>query len=207
MKNVCYSDVDPAVMVRLGSLSLGPNKGNDYKIEVFIPHEKYDFFTKQNDIAVIKLADRVNFVDPKAVRPACLWQSEKLDAVKAIATGYGAKRHGGEMNTDLMKVRLDILDNDVCVNYFNEDDDEDDPESNVVINDNQMCIGSHESGKDTCQGDSGGPVQITVANETCVSHIIGVTSFGSSVCGGDNTTAVYTRVSAYIDWIVSKVWD
>lgn len=49
-------------------------------------------------------------------------------------------------------------------------------------------------------------MQITIANQTCVSHIIGVTSFGSTVCGGENAPAVYTRVSAYIDWIGSKVW-
>lgn len=200
------SDGDKASTVRLGSLTLKPNNGYDFKVEVFISHEKYDIFTKQNDIAVIKLENRVHFGDPKNVRPACLWQGESLDANKAIAIGYGANRQGGEMSTDLMKVRLDILDNDVCVKHFIEDEDDDYQNGNVVINSNQMCIGSYEAGKDTCQGDSGGPVQITLANHTCVSHIIGVTSFGSTVCGGDNVPAVYTRVSAYIDWIESKVW-
>lgn len=180
--------------------------GGHLAVEAFISHERYDFVSKQNDIALIKLEKRVKFAAPFYVRPACLWQDEDLPVDKAIATGFGASQQGGEMSADLMKVRLDILENEVCEKYFVEDDDEDYRDGSVVINSNQLCIGSYESGKDTCQGDSGGPVQIAFANHTCVSHIIGVTSFGSTVCGGENTPAVYTRVSAYIDWIGSKVY-
>lgn len=109
-------------------------------------HEEHDSFTKQNDIAVIKLKDQVQFGNPNVVRPACLWKDESPDVNKAIATGYGSKRYGGEMSSDLMKVRLDILDNDVCAKYFEDEDDD------IVINRNQMCIGSYEAGKDTCNG-------------------------------------------------------
>lgn len=181
---------------------------NDYIVEAFITHERYDPVTKQNDIALIRLEKEVRIDDRNVlIRPACLWQGSKLEVDKAIATGYGATRSGGEMSIDLMKVRLDILDNDVCVKYFVDDDDEDYRDGSVVITNSQLCIGSYEAGKDTCQGDSGGPVQISLENHTCVSHIIGVTSFGSPVCGGENAPAVYTRVSSYIDWIGSKIYD
>lgn len=53
--------------------------------------------------------------------------------------------------------------------------------------------------------DSGGPIQIVLADNKCASYIIGVTSFGG-YCGGKNSPSVYTRVSAYIDWIETKVW-
>lgn len=36
-------------------------------------------------------------------------------------------------------------------------------------------------------------------------NIIVITSFGA-FCGGRKSPSVYTRVSAYIDWIESKVW-
>lgn len=52
--------------------------------------------------------------------------------------------------------------------------------------------------------DSGGPLQI-VLDLKCVSHVVGVTSFGDA-CAKENSTAVYTRVSAFIDWIETQVW-
>ena len=48
-------------------------------------------------------------------------------------------------------------------------------------------------GKDTCQGDSGGPL-------VCDDFLVGVTSFGKG-CG--DYPGVYTRVSAFYEWI----WD
>lgn len=80
-----------------------------------------------------------------------------------------------------------------------------------------------KGGKDTCGGgkygdlikenfdiqmnisDSGGPLQTTIGNQ-CVFNIIGLTSYGSTFCGGKNSPGIYTRVSSYIDWIEEKVW-
>ncbi len=47
----------------------------------------------------------------------------------------------------------------------------------------------------TCRGDSGGPVVDALGN------VIGVVSWGKSRCIGDGRPGVYTRVSAYSDWI------
>lgn len=47
----------------------------------FIRHEKYDRNSKQNDIAVIRLAGTVKFTS--TVRPACLSQSNNLSEQKA----------------------------------------------------------------------------------------------------------------------------
>jgi len=52
---------------------------------------------------------------------------------------------------------------------------------------------------DTCQGDSGGPLMYF----SPIKHqfdIIGIISFGTG-CGQANHAGVYTRVSAYLDWI------
>lgn len=54
--------------------------------------------------------------------------------------------------------------------------------------------------------DSGGPIQITLEDNQCLYHVIGITSFGSPFCGQKNSPGVYTRVSAYIGWIEGKVW-
>lgn len=57
----------------------------------------------------------------------------------------------------------------------------------------------------TFKGDSGGPIQVTTSKNLCVSHIVGVTSFGKA-CAAKNTVGVYTRVSSYLDWIERIVW-
>jgi secreted trypsin-like serine protease len=56
------------------------------------------------------------------------------------------------------------------------------------------------------QGDSGGPLQITKPDNQCIYYIIGVTSFGTG-CGDKKFPGIYTRVSSYIDWIESIVWN
>jgi secreted trypsin-like serine protease len=52
-------------------------------------------------------------------------------------------------------------------------------------------------GKDTCQGDSGGPLVVAHGNGSFTQ--VGITSFGNG-CARDYP-GVYTRVSAYGDWI------
>jgi secreted trypsin-like serine protease len=36
--------------------------------------------------------------------------------------------------------------------------------------------------------------------------VVGVTSFGKA-CGLEDTIGVYTRVSAYVNWIVKALWE
>ena len=54
-------------------------------------------------------------------------------------------------------------------------------------------------GKDSCNGDSGGPLVYRQASDYPW-YQVGVVSFGTSQCG-TGTPGVYTRVSAYMDWI------
>ena len=52
---------------------------------------------------------------------------------------------------------------------------------------------------------SGGPLQVPHADACCAFDIVGVTSYGSLVCGS-GAPGVYTKVSKYLDWIESIVW-
>lgn len=56
---------------------------------------------------------------------------------------------------------------------------------------------------DTCRGDSGGPLMYfsPLKNQY---EIIGIISYGTG-CGQENHGGIYTRVSAYIDWIESII--
>jgi secreted trypsin-like serine protease len=63
-----------------------------------------------------------------------------------------------------------------------------------LINNNVICADSTLS--DTCQGDSGGPLLNTKAGA-----LIGITSLGIDCASG--IPGVYTRISAYQEWITS----
>lgn len=60
------------------------------------------------------------------------------------------------------------------------------------------------------QGDSGGPLQMQIKmpgfTDWNMHYVLGVTSFGYG-CGRPNTPSVYTRVSSFLDWIESIVWE
>ncbi len=83
----------------------------------------------------------------------------------------------------------------------------------------QFCAGGLDAnGRDSCSGDSGGPLLAVGGNEN-VRHFfnyfmltfpifssfqmiqIGIVSFGSTNCGNGVLPGVYTRVTAYLEWV------
>lgn len=67
-------------------------------------------------------------------------------------------------------------------------------------------INSYAKRSGFCQGDSGGPIQVYHSSLACMYTVVGITSFGKS-CGIESVPGVYTRVSAYLDWIERVVWE
>jgi hypothetical protein len=71
-----------------------------------------------------------------------------------------------------------------------------------VIDGRTLCAGVPQGGKDTCQGDSGGPMVVHTNRGRWVQ--IAVVSWGIG-CARKDRPGVYTRVSAFSDWIRSTV--
>lgn len=66
-----------------------------------------------------------------------------------------------------------------------------------------VCYGDNNSTKkDTCRGDSGGPIQIEFGPKNYM--IVGITSFGSEICGS-GPPAAYTNVAFYLPWLHSYI--
>ena len=62
------------------------------------------------------------------------------------------------------------------------------------------------SDRDSCNADSGGPlVYREFTGDPWVQ--VGLVSFGNKNCGSKGFPGVYTKVAAFMDWIISKLED
>ncbi|CAG9828621.1 unnamed protein product [Diabrotica balteata] len=195
-------DVGKPTVVRLGELDLSSDQDGsvykDYLISRVIVHPGYSVPYKYNDIALLETQKPVVFNN--FMRPACLNLNHDLGG-QGIATGWGKTDFAGDSSDTLLKVTLDIYDNQKCMKTFPPND----KELPRGIESTMLCAGRLEGGKDTCYGDSGGPLVVTKKGNMCQFFLVGVTSFGK-LCGQKNTPAIYTRVSEYIPWIERIVW-
>lgn len=169
-----------------------------------IRHENYNDETKENDVALLELAS------PASSKPVPLSFPENgpLEAADATATvtGWGTlraiTRDGRDAKTgeivqpddpnyftsDLMQVEIPLVSEEVCKKSY----------KGARIDHRVVCAGLPEGGKDSCQGDSGGPMVAKAAGGEFKQ--IGVVSFGRG-CAEKEAYGVYTRVSAFQDWL------
>ena len=63
------------------------------------------------------------------------------------------------------------------------------------------------SGKDSCGGDSGGPLVTRGDISGDPWYQVGIVSFGNTKCGAKGVPGVYTKVAAFVDWIVDNLED
>lgn len=66
----------------------------------------------------------------------------------------------------------------------------------------QICAGSAK-GQDSCSGDSGGPIARQDADGCPVA--VGLVSYGDRTCAKQGVPGVYTRLSAFTDWIKKEL--
>ncbi|KAI8035906.1 hypothetical protein M5D96_011337 [Drosophila gunungcola] len=160
----------------------------DRKVAEVITHPKYNARNYDNDIAIIKLDEPVEFNE--ILHPVCMpTPGRSFKGEHGIVTGWGALKVGGPTSDTLQEVQVPILSQDECrkSRYGNK------------ITDNMLCGGYDEGGKDSCQGDSGGPLHI-VASGTREHQIAGVVSWGEG-CAKAGYPGVYARVNRYGTWI------
>jgi secreted trypsin-like serine protease len=154
------------------------------EVERVIVHEKYNPKTYENDIALIRLkapavGRKITLAD--AATPIGVGQPLEV-------TGWGATQEGGGGSNNLMKANVPLVNAAVC----------NEPSSyNGRVHSSMMCAGYEEGRIDSCQGDSGGPLVWRTLDGPV---LVGVVSFGDG-CARQLKYGVYTRVSAYRDWI------
>ncbi|XP_072929942.1 CLIP domain-containing serine protease HP8-like [Epargyreus clarus] len=171
----------------------------DVPIEELITHPQYNPIdgNEQYDIALIRLKYDATYND--FVKPICLPNSAVLrdstfvDFTLEVA-GWG-KTERRSFSDVKLKVALPVRSQEDCRNVYKK--------ASKEISDRQLCAGG-DKGQDSCRGDSGGPLmgQIPTLQNWIV---VGVVSYGPSPCGSRGWPGVYTRVTSYLEWIISNM--
>ncbi|XP_044263813.1 melanization protease 1-like isoform X2 [Tribolium madens] len=166
----------------------------DLQIEKIIPHPQFNKKFLTNDIALLRVAP----IKPlENSLPVCLPLAESRNYNftnrNVIVTGWGMTENG-RASPDLKKVSLSVVPLEECKRLY---------KTTADLDKRQLCAGGKN--KDSCGGDSGGPLQVLgrILGETRIVQQ-GVVSFGPKKCGSI-LPGVYTRVAAFMDWILDNV--
>merc|ERR1719430_1425623 len=124
------------------------------QVERVIKRSDYDTNSVNNEIALLRLAEDVDFNDN--IVPACLPSStsQKYAGWDAVVSGWGTTSSGGRTSDVLKETSQTILANTAaeCVQGAGG------PGSTAVVPGTKLC--AYKEGTDSCQGDSGGPLVV-----------------------------------------------
>ncbi|KAF5289870.1 hypothetical protein FQR65_LT02004 [Abscondita terminalis] len=167
-------------------------------VQELIPHEKYDVNSihRYHDIALLRLQRKIDYTD--YIFPVCLPLNLNIDytGLNMTVAGWGRTENRSQ---SAFKLKLDVpvKPQSECINTYQK--------AKVNLRDGQICAGGVK-GKDSCTGDSGGPLMYADYSKPDANYYItGVVSFGPSNCGVAGWPGVYTKVSDYVPWILSKM--
>ncbi|XP_017105823.2 trypsin theta [Drosophila bipectinata] len=173
------------IFVRLGS-TLYNEGGRLVAVRALAYSENYNSKTMENDVGILKLAEKVEETDD--IRYIALAEKTPETGTPAVVTGWGSKCYFWCMSLPktLQEVLVNIVDWKVCGS--------DTYKYGEIIYDTMVC--AYEKKKDACQGDSGGPL---VAENL----LVGIVSWGYA-CASNLLPGVYTDVPSVRSWINSK---
>ncbi|XP_071535886.1 venom protease-like isoform X5 [Panulirus ornatus] len=175
----------------------GPGPGPGLPAQRVIIHPR--FRNHHNDIAMLKLREDIVYTD--YIQPICLPDTTPLEnetflGIKCVATGWGMRVHGAQLENSLKEVLVPVVNNSHCVKMYG-------MMHNIPVQQYHMCAGyMHGQGQGTCVGDSGGPLQCNMRDGRW--YLAGVTSFGSG-CAKPGFPDVYTRITYYLPWIKQQM--
>ncbi|XP_073838603.1 brachyurin-like [Musca autumnalis] len=155
-------------------------------------HADWDPSTLSNDISLIKMPVAVEFND--RIQPAALPKMDghysTYEGDMVWASGWGKDSDKSTTVSQFLRyIEVPVMKQSTCKTYYL-----------GVVTDKMICI-STSGKKSTCNGDSGGPL---VYKHDGVNTVIGATSFGIALGCEKGFPGVFTRVTAYLDWIAEK---
>ncbi|KAB0394872.1 hypothetical protein E2I00_008107 [Balaenoptera physalus] len=188
-------------------VKLGAHKLNYYSSDTqvrtvaqVISHSSYLQEGSMGDIALLQLSRSVNF--SRYIRPICLPAANASfpNGLQCTVTGWGhvAPSVSLQAPKTLQQLEVPLISRETCNCLYNINAK---PEEPHFIQQDMVCAGYVNGGKDACQGDSGGPLSCPVGGRW---YVAGIVSWGDA-CGAPNRPGVYTLTSSYASWIHQKV--
>lgn len=192
------------IEIRIGITNLNDvTYENLYSIRKATLHNDFNPNTYKNDIALIRL-DR-SVIQSDTIQMLCLprFTSYTYPQVNTtvIAIGWGhiidpLINPNSQISTQLQQTSLPVLPIFKTENNTNLCFDQE-----IDSPDQQFCAGYENGLSDTCQADSGSPLMLF--NEKYW-ELVGIVSYGIG-CAQKRLPGIYTRVSAYLDWINDRI--
>ncbi|XP_064116672.1 CLIP domain-containing serine protease B4-like [Macrobrachium nipponense] len=196
---VSYQNSPSQIDLSLGDWDLTTtSEGRSIKAKVskVTVHPRYCRSTHQNDLAVLKLTEKVEYTD--RIRPICLPTTDiNVEDQLAIVSGWG-RNEAAKLQSQLHYFQATVIKNSVCDQRWNSNGT-----ARGFIVSSMMCMDS--SSGDSCNRDNGGP-SIHEQPPGSGNYVqVGIASFRSETCTDASLPGVYTRVSFYRDWIQQQM--
>uniref|UniRef100_A0A452GMF0 Peptidase S1 domain-containing protein n=1 Tax=Gopherus agassizii TaxID=38772 RepID=A0A452GMF0_9SAUR len=161
-----------------------------------VPNPRYGGKVSSGDIALVQLERPVNLTN--RIIPICLpdAQVQFLPETKCWVTGWGEGLLVPWLRwmPMLQKLEVPIIAQATCDALYRRG-------KRQNIQEDMLCAGYTEGGKDACQGDSGGPLVCKMGQSWVQA---GVVSWGEG-CAQKNRPGVYVRVTSYHGWLQETV--
>ncbi|XP_001843410.2 collagenase [Culex quinquefasciatus] len=195
----CVSGIQSAVAVMGGLAINNPTEPGQVRMTVtqFVVHSGFEENGEVFDVALARLPSAVSFSDN--LRPVRLPNRRQVDNLFTNQQGtfIGWGRFGeGTTNSEVLRFgRSTVISNLACRLSL---------PTNTILDEN-ICTNGLDSATNQaspCQGDSGAPLTVTDADG--ITTQIGVFSFHSILGCDSGRAAVFTRMSAYLDWIAAN---
>jgi len=150
-----------------------------------VRHEAFDRNSMVNDIALIKLADPIQDMEPVDLADLETEHQALRLNTHASVSGWGSTSYLPKtISDDLLNVGVPIIDRRPCNQSYK-----------GAVTDKMICAGGKDA--DACRGDSGGGLVINYRGHR---YLEGIVSWGGG-CGNRKKPGVYTRIPSYLDWI------
>lgn len=189
--------------VAVGRHNIHSTEGYVIGASEILVHPKFDYITRDNDVALIRLGALAGLNDTIGTVRLASWTDAAAyaEGALAIATGWGTQTPGQlDMPEGLRQVEVSMYANETCEADYEKLIGEATAEN--IITHNMICAGIPEGGRGVCDGDNGGPLVVRRGENGW--QQVGITSWGYG-CAEPHAPAVFSRVPRFLDWINQEI--
>ncbi|KAG5684381.1 hypothetical protein PVAND_013616 [Polypedilum vanderplanki] len=192
---------ESTLIVRIEEGELLSSSRYQFKVFRSIVHERYNYETFENDIALLILETRLDILHSINIRAICLPTRGLKFKGEGFVVGFGSTEQHMNAAKNLLETKLPLVKKEVCL-------DSDPQFFGRHLFDTNFCGGKPNYG--VCSGDSGGGFFIQHKGLWVIKGVVSNTkqnhdaSVVNPTCS-DKNYALFTDVEKYLDWIENRM--